>query len=90
MGTHLSKHTQANWKYFHWFISSKTPSVHSFYDFAVLEYAQAISAFIHQWSAGIIKNLRRWADTAASETGTDAPLTPVVEEQDRHSPSGGP
>lgn len=33
------------------------PSTHPFYGFAGLEYAQAVSAFIHQWSAGIIKNL---------------------------------
>lgn len=32
------------------------PSIHPFYGFAGLEYAQALSAFIHQWGAGIIKN----------------------------------
>lgn len=49
-------------------------------DFAGLDYAQAVSAVIHQWSTGIIKSdfytkwqglkkrLRRWAEVAASET----------------------
>lgn len=32
------------------------PSIHPFYGFAGLEYAQPVSAFIHQWGAGIIKN----------------------------------
>lgn len=53
------------------------PSVYSFYGFTVLENAQAISAFIHLWSAGIIESLRRWADMAAWEAGTDAPPHPT-------------
>lgn len=32
------------------------PSTHPFYGFAGLDYAQAVSAIIHQWSTGIIKS----------------------------------